>query len=73
MLLENISQSLAGRAAILKLLPFSMTELQVEGLRPDLYEQLIFKGMYPGIYDRDIEPGYFYPSYISTYIERDVR
>jgi len=73
LLLENISQSLAGRAAILKLLPFSMTELQVEGLIPDSYEQLIFKGMYPGIYDRDIEPGFFYPSYISTYIERDVR
>lgn len=73
LLLENISQSLAGRAAILKLLPFSMTELQNEGLIPDSYEQLIFKGMYPGIYDRDIEPGFFYPSYISTYIERDVR
>lgn len=73
LLLENISQSLAGRAAILKLLPFSMTELQVEGLVSDSYEQLIFKGMYPGIYDRDIEPGFFYPSYISTYIERDVR
>jgi predicted AAA+ superfamily ATPase len=29
--------------------------------------------MYPGIYDRDIEPGFFYPSYISRYIERDVR
>ena len=73
LLLENISQSLAGRAAILKLLPFSMTELKNEGLVPDSYEQLIFKGMYPGIYDRDIEPGFFYPSYISTYIERDVR
>ena len=73
LLLENISQSLAGRAAILKLLPFSMSELQNEGLIPDSYEQLIFKGMYPGIYDRDIEPGFFYPSYISTYIERDVR
>ena len=45
LLLEDISQSLAGRAAILKLLPFSMTELQVEGLINDSYEQLIFKGI----------------------------
>ncbi len=73
LLLENISQSLAGRAAILKLLPFSISELQNEKLVPDSYEQLIFKGMYPGIYDRDIDPEFFYPSYISTYIERDVR
>lgn len=73
LLLEIISQSLAGRAAILKLLPFSISELQKEKLVPDTYEQLIFKGMYPGIYDRNIDPEYFYPSYISTYIERDVR
>jgi predicted AAA+ superfamily ATPase len=70
---ESISQTLAGRAAILKLLPFSISELQNEKLVPDSYEQLIFTGMYPGIYDRDISPEYFYPSYISTYIERDVR
>lgn len=73
LLLENISQTLAGRAAILKLLPFSISELHHASLVPDTYEQLIFTGMYPGIYDRDIDPEYFYPSYISTYIERDVR
>ncbi|MEA1897813.1 MAG: AAA family ATPase, partial [Bacteroidota bacterium] len=73
LLLENISQTLAGRAAILKLLPFSISELQNDKLVPDTYEQLIFKGMYPGIYDRAIDPEFFYPSYISTYIERDVR
>lgn len=73
LLLENISQSLAGRAAILKLLPFSISELHSEKLVPDSYEQLIFAGMYPGIYDRTIDPEFFYPSYISTYIERDVR
>jgi len=73
LLLENISQSLAGRAAVLKLLPFSISELQNENLVPDSYEQIIFTGMYPGIYDRNIDPKFFYPSYISTYIERDVR
>jgi uncharacterized protein len=73
LLLENISQTLAGRAAIFKLLPFSISELQNDKLVPDTYEQLIFKGMYPGIYDRAIDPEFFYPSYINTYIERDVR
>jgi len=73
LVLENISQSLAGRAAILKLLPFSISELQHEKLVSETYEQLIFTGMYPAIYDRKIDPEYFYPSYINTYIERDVR
>jgi len=73
LLLENISQSLAGRSAVLKLLPFSISELRDKGLVSDSYEQMIFTGMYPGIYDRDIDPKFFYPSYISTYIERDVR
>lgn len=73
LLLESISQTLAGRAAILKLLPFSISELQNDKLVPDTYEQLIYKGMYPGIYDRAIDPEFFYPSYINTYIERDVR
>lgn len=73
LLLENISQSLAGRAAILKLLPFSISELQKKKLVPTSYEELIFTGMYPVIYDREIDPEFFYPSYISSYIERDVR
>jgi predicted AAA+ superfamily ATPase len=73
LLLQNITQSLAGRAAILKLLPFSISELHAEKIVFENYEEIIFKGLYPGLYDRDIEPNYFYPSYISTYIERDVR
>jgi len=73
LLLQNITQSLAGRAAILKLLPFSISELHVAKKVFENYEEIIFKGLYPGLYDRDIEPNYFYPSYISTYIERDVR
>ena len=73
LLLQSISQSLAGRAAILKLLPFSMTELGETVISDYSYEQLMFKGLYPGIYDREIDPVHFYPSYVSTYIERDVR
>jgi predicted AAA+ superfamily ATPase len=73
LLLQNITQSLAERAAILKLLPFGLSELHTESIVFDNYEEVIYKGLYPGLYDREIEPNYFYPSYIGTYIERDVR
>lgn len=70
LLLEKISQTLAGRTAVLHLLPFSFVELEPGA---EQYEDLIFKGRYPRIYDRDIEPTDFYPAYIQTYVERDVR
>jgi predicted AAA+ superfamily ATPase len=70
LLMEKISQTLAGRTAVLHLLPFSFTEL---GSLARSYESLIFKGQYPRIYDRDIFPTDFYPSYIQTYVDRDVR
>lgn len=70
LLMEKISQTLAGRTVVLHLLPFSFTELEpLEGP----YEKMIFKGQYPRIYDRDISPTDFYPSYIQTYVDRDVR
>jgi predicted AAA+ superfamily ATPase len=70
LLMEKISQTLAGRTAVLHLLPFSFEELAP--LAGD-YEELIFKGQYPRVYDRDISPTDFYPAYIQTYVERDVR
>jgi predicted AAA+ superfamily ATPase len=70
LLMEQISQTLAGRSAILHLLPFSLSEI---GPSPLPYEHFIFYGQYPRIYDRDISPTDFYPSYIQTYIDRDVR
>ena len=70
LLMEKISQTLAGRTAVLHLLPFSLAELEPG---PEPYESLIFKGQYPRIYDRDIPPTDFYPPYIQTYVERDVR
>jgi uncharacterized protein len=72
LLLENITQSLAGRVAILNLLPLSLAELQtaVTFTEP---EPFILTGGYPRIYDRNIKPTDFYPSYVSTYVERDVR
>ena len=71
LLMEKISQTLAGRTVVLHLLPFSFNELRMPTKVP--YEDLIFKGLYPRIYDRDIFPADFYPSYLQTYVERDVR
>jgi len=73
LLIENISQSLAGRAAVLKLLPLSMVEMKKANLLPERYEELIFKGFFPGIYANEISPGFFFPNYIQTYVERDIR
>ena len=70
LLMEQISQSLAGRVGITKLLPFSIKEL--ENLKIDKSD-LIFNGFYPRIYDQNIRPSTFYKNYISTYIEKDLR
>jgi len=59
--------------AILRLLPFSLSELSAEGISSENYEEVIYKGLYPGLYDSKIEPSFFYPSYINTYLEKDVR
>lgn len=73
MLMEAIDQSLAGRTAILKLLPFSRKELHDADLLPETIDSQIFKGFYPRIYSNDIDPNDYYPSYLQTYVERDVR
>lgn len=69
--LEKITQSLAGRSAILHLLPFTMHELPSVTSGP--LDKVLFSGMYPPLHDRMIDPVLFYPSYIQTYVERDVR
>jgi len=73
LLMERISQTLAGRSAVLHLLPLSLQELGRSGHVFERYEQAIFNGQYPRIYDKNIAPADFYPSYIQTYVERDVR
>lgn len=73
LLMERISQSLAGRTAVLKLLPFSLTELSHAGIHFDEPDEAIFKGFYPRLHDKNLHPHEFYPFYIQTYVERDVR
>ncbi len=69
---EGINQSLAGRTAILKLLPFSLMELSAYGESMSI-DELIWKGFYPRIYDKGIPPHQAYSDYFETYIERDLR
>src|SRR5690554_1412183 len=68
-LLQNITQSLAGRAAILTLLPFSLNEIDKE---VDT-DSLIFKGGYPAVWAKNIPIQDVAQNYYNTYIERDVR
>ena len=72
-LMSGITQSLAGRVALLNLLPFSAGELRQAGLLPPSPDEAIFKGSYPPVYDRQLDPGIWYANYIQTYVERDVR
>jgi uncharacterized protein len=71
-LMKSITQSLAGRVALFKLLPFDFSELKSENLLPIDYPELVIKGSYPAIYDKHIPPAAFYANYVQTYIERDV-
>lgn len=73
LLLEKITQSLAGRVAIFRLLPFSFEELlSAEKFESD-WKKLAHQGFYPTIYDRGINPDFYYPNYLETYVERDIR
>ncbi len=73
LLLEKITQSLAGRVAVCNLLPLGLHELErASMLKADL-DTMLFTGTYPALYDRPISPGDYFPSYAQTYIERDVR
>ncbi len=71
MLNERISQSLAGRVHINHLLPFDTTELI--SLPPRNLNQIIFTGFYPRLFSQSIDATDFYPSYLQTYLERDIR
>lgn len=71
-LMQSISQSLAGRVALFKLLPFDIKEMQQAGWLHEDYAENLTRGFYPGIYDREISPKFFYANYVQTYVERDL-
>lgn len=70
-LMEKITQTLAGRVYIMELLPLSQSELKSKAGK-DCFNAIVTGG-YPRIFDQDILPSDFFPSYMKTYIERDVR
>lgn len=69
---EKITQSLAGRAGVLELLPLTYKEYLSAKNSIDIWEYL-FKGQYPQISSQDFSSNNWTPSYIRTYVERDVR
>ncbi len=84
---ERISQSLAGRTAILRLLPFSLSELNGSEINPYWKTQVLlkkepchldlnsvlFNGFYPRIHDKKLYPSRWYGEYYDTYVSRDLR
>lgn len=72
-LLSSISQSLAGRTSVLRLLPLSHDEVGRFKSHPKALDETMFAGGYPAIFDRHFSPTDWLASYVATYIERDVR
>ncbi|MCF2489854.1 ATP-binding protein [Dyadobacter sp. CY347] len=73
LMLEQITQSLAGRVAIFYLLPFSLSELKNTAYQPESWEEYILSGSYPRKLVDESDAPTFYDNYLRTYIERDVR
>jgi predicted AAA+ superfamily ATPase len=72
-LMSNITQTLAGRVGLIQLLPFSLQELQGANTPILSLDDVLWHGMYPPIYDRNLAPEKWFSNYVMTYIERDVR
>ena len=72
-LLQSVSQSLAGRTALLELLPMSRKELLgFQNTPGELFDAMV-RGSYPALFDRELTPLQWYRDYVGTYVERDVR
>jgi hypothetical protein len=69
-MMQGLSQSLAGRTAIFELLPFSFSEAHSDFKNVD---SVIHKGFYPRLIDKNMRPDAFYNAYLSTYLQRDIR
>ncbi len=72
-LISTVTQSLAGRAGLVQLLPFSLGEVAAAGLRPPAIEPILLRGLYPPLYDRPVPSADWYANYVMSYLERDVR
>lgn len=72
-LMAGITQSLAGRVGRVELLPLATAELDEAGRLDSGLEATLWRGGYPALYDRPLEPGDWFANYVSSYLERDVR
>ena len=72
-LLSNITQSLAGPVGLVQLLPFAVSELQAAKVELPSLDDLLWRGLYPPLYDRALAPTQWFSNYVTTYVERDVR
>ena len=73
LLMQSVSQTLAGRVALFTLLPFSISELKNTSFEEPEYENYMVKSFFPRIYDQNPEVNSWLQDYTNTYIERDVR
>lgn len=71
-LMQSVTQSLAGRAALFTLLPLSFKELG-DYPKDSSTDEILFRGFYPALFDRRIPSRSFYSNYYTTYVERDIR
>lgn len=72
-LMQSITQSLAGRIGLVQLLPLALTELRCSERVPTALDKMLYTGLYPALYDRELMPAQWFANYLAAYIERDVR
>ena len=72
-MMESVSQSLAGRTAVLHLMPLARSEARRFGRHPQSLDEAMFAGGYPRIPDQQLDPSEWLSAYVRTYVERDVR
>jgi predicted AAA+ superfamily ATPase len=72
-LLKSVSQSLAGRSAVLHLMPLARSEIARFDNAPDNLNEALLAGGYPRIFDQQLDPSDWLGAYVATYINRDVR
>ncbi len=72
-LMAHITQSLAGRSALMQLLPLSIAELNVAGRLPKDLDAMLLRGGYPALHARPLNPARWLADYTMSYLERDVR
>ena len=72
-LLKKVSQSLAGRTGVFELMPLSIAEAKHGNVNITNVDTLLYNGLYPAVCSGKNIPKFLYPSYVNTYLERDVR